>query len=344
MWMPGLLLLTCITAFAAFTQYIKKRTRGSGIVAGASLLAVSALAFDCAVLVGLLAPTCINAVNLAFPILLVALTSPLIDRFMHLMYEAELARNALEERVKEREKLLKKNFERLRQVERRQVETQERQRIMQDMHDGLGSQLLSSLMTVEAGNVTQPQMVQILRECIDDLRLAIDALAPEELDFMASMGNLRFRLEPRFKAAGISLSWDARQVPEEVSMHQDAILPILRIVQEAMANTLKHSRARNLKIAMSVINLKGEGDWLVVQIKDDGNGQFKANSVGHGLNNMRTRAHKLGAQLDILPHPNEGTLVQLRYPLPDKNAMEVDAEHPNGIDTKSAIEQTARFV
>ena len=85
---------------------------------------------------------------------------------------------------------------------------QERQRIMQDMHDGLGSQLLSSLMLVERGAMSNEQVAQILRESIDDMRLAIDALAAEDSDLLAALGNMRFRMEPRLKGAGMDLQWD----------------------------------------------------------------------------------------------------------------------------------------
>ena len=53
---------------------------------------------------------------------------------------------------------------------------QERQRIMQDMHDGLGSQLLTSLAAVERGALDPKGMAQVLRDAMDDMRLAIDTL------------------------------------------------------------------------------------------------------------------------------------------------------------------------
>ena len=108
--------------------------------------------------------------------------------------------------------------ERLRESERVKASAQERQRIMQDMHDGLGSQLLSSLMLVERGALSNEQVAQILRESIDDMRLAIDALAAEDSDLLSALGNMRFRMEPRLKAAGMEMQWDARGLPEEIDL------------------------------------------------------------------------------------------------------------------------------
>ena len=81
-----------------------------------------------------------------------------------------------------------------RDSERVKASAQERQRIMQDMHDGLGSQLLSSLMLVERGALSNEQVAQILRESIDDMRLAIDALAQGNTDLLAALDSRGWKL------------------------------------------------------------------------------------------------------------------------------------------------------
>ena len=160
--------------------------------------------------------------NIATPVLVIALGAALIDRFVRSLADVEKTNTELETRIHEREQLLKRNFDRLRESERVKASAQERQRIMQDMHDGLGSQLLSSLMLVERGAMTNEQVAQILRESIDDMRLAIDALAAEDSDLLAALGNMRFRMEPRLKVAGMELQWDARNLPEEVDIDPNA--------------------------------------------------------------------------------------------------------------------------
>jgi signal transduction histidine kinase len=213
--------------------------------------------------------------------------------------------------VREREQLLKRNFERLRESERVKVEAQERQRIMQDMHDGLGSQLMSSLMLVERGGVSNDQFAQILRESIDDMRLAIDALAADDADLAAALGNLRFRMEPRLRAAGMELTWDARRLPEELGLHPDVVLPILRIVQEALTNALKHSRARAVRVTLATEGT-GDAQSMDIRIADNGRGIGEERVGGRGLLNMRNRAQKIGATLKVETAVNVGTTVHLR--------------------------------
>jgi signal transduction histidine kinase len=227
------------------------------------------------------------------------------------MRESDDIRLDLELRVKEREQLLKRNYERIRASERLQAESQERQRIMQDMHDGLGSQLMSALMLVERGGVGQDQFAQILRESIDDMRLAIDAMSTDDADLAAALGNLRFRMEPRFRAAGISLSWDARRLPEELGLHSDIVLPILRIVQESLTNALKHSRAKTIKVVLAAES-SGEQRLLDIRVSDNGCGITEGKTPGRGLLNMRARAQKIGAQIRFETTASVGTTIHLR--------------------------------
>jgi signal transduction histidine kinase len=244
--------------------------------------------------------------------------------------------------VREREQLLKRNFERLRESERLQATAQERQRIMQDMHDGLGSQLLSSLMLVERGAVTQEQVVQILRECIDDMRLAIDALASEDAGLLSALGNLRFRMEPRLRAAGIELAWDARGLPEEIDINPDAVLPILRIVQEALTNALKHSRARAVHVVLAMDH-GGDSQWLNIRVTDNGRGITEERVGGRGLLNMRNRAGRIGAQLKLETVPGAGTMVQLVYRLEPQGMTTTTRMSQLSLNTEAIIERAKQI-
>jgi signal transduction histidine kinase len=278
-----------------------------------------------------------RALSWAGPLLLLAMGTPMVEHFIDVLREAEIARAELETRVREREQLLKRNFERLRESERIKAEGQERQRIMQDMHDGLGSQLMSSLMLFERGAITNEQVAQILRESIDDLRLAIDALAAEETDLGSALGNLRYRSEPRLRAAGIELAWDARNLPENIGLHPDAVLPILRIVQEALNNALKHSGAKVARVTFDTTRV-GDADYLDIRIADNGRGMSTDGVGGRGLLNMRNRALRIGAQLNIVSAPGSGTVVHLRCKL-DPSQITNTKEPRTALNTQAVIER-----
>jgi signal transduction histidine kinase len=336
-WLPGLLAIA--TAATGVTMYrsVNSLEAPRPVVMIAAMATIAASLIDLRLVVG--AGTLNGAYALAWagPVLLFAMGTPLVDRFIDVLREAESARAELETRVREREQLLKRNFERLRQSERIKAEGQERQRIMQDMHDGLGSQLMSSLMLVERGALSNEQVAQILRESIDDMRLAIDALAAEETDLGSALGNLRYRIEPRLKAAGIELAWDARNLPEEVGLHPDAVLPILRIVQEALNNALKHSGARVARVTFDT-SKTGDAQFLDIRVADNGRGMATEGVGGRGLLNMRNRAQRIGAQLNVVSAPGSGTVVHLRCKL-DPTQVTNTREPRTALNTQAVIER-----
>lgn len=194
-----------------------------------------------------------------------------------------------------------------------EVAAQERDRIMQDMHDGLGSQLVSSLVMARAGELDSQQTYELLRSCIDDLRLAIDTSHGTEDSLLLALGNLRFRMQPRLKAAGITLHWDTQALSNPLPLQPHDLLPVLRIVQESLANALKHASAKTITVEAS----RSETE-LILRIEDDGRGfdvdAAKARAAGKGLNSLDKRARMLGAQLQI--HSSErGSVVSLGVPL-----------------------------
>ena len=89
---------------------------------------------------------------------------------------------------------------------------------------------------------------------------------------------------------------------------------LLRIYQEAIANSIKHSRARVIEI-----ELKYEDDCLVLRVRDDGIGFNTENiiplGVGHyGLVGMRERAERIGGHMTLKSRPGEGTELLVELP------------------------------
>ena len=340
LWTPGLIAIAALAwAYATYNR-LRNREAPHGPLLAAVLVTLIAAAHDYAAVERLGCRTPVRSLHCTgpAPILLVALSLPMVDRFVDALRDAEVARAQLESRVKEREQLLKRNFERLRATERLQVQAQERQRIMQDMHDGLGTQLLSSLMLVERGALNQQQLAQVLRESIDDMRLAIDALALDDGGLLSALGNFRYRMEPRMRAAGVELQWDAKGLPEEIDVHPDMALPILRIVQEALTNALKHSGARAVRVSLTMEQV-GEEDWLVVRVTDNGRGISGEGVGGRGLMNMRNRAQRMGAQFKIETVPGTGTMVALRYRVTEHHGQPREQQTQLNLNTEAVIER-----
>ena len=272
-------------------------------------LSVAAFVHDSALQAGWLTYSDIYLSYIAVSLILAMMGLVLVARFTDALKWEEANRHELAERVKQREKELAANYESLREMEAQQVRTHERQRIMRDMHDGLGSQLLSSLVLVEAGELNPQQIAQALRECLDDMRLVIDTLSLEDGDLVTALATLRFRMEPRLKQAGIEISWKLPSDLEEIELRPEVALAILRIVQETLSNILKHAGATQIDFALQPTPL-----GLEVCLRDNGCGfDPERNFSGRGLANLSKRAAAIGAELSIASS-SSGTEVRLTGP------------------------------
>ncbi len=243
---------------------------------------------------------------------LTALASVLIGDFISSLSEQDNQQRAMTQRLAEQESVLVSLYESNQQNERDRATLEERQRIMQDIHDGLGSQLISSLAMSEKGALTVDQTNVLLRECIDDLRLAIDSMDTIEGNddqFGLAAGNLRFRMEPRLRVAGIALHWDTSGLPGDNVVPAAQTLPLLRIMQETISNALKHAGASQISVRINVVDQQ-----LTMEIQDNGRGfDIDIVRMGKGLSGIQKRARGMDAVLNI--NSNAGTLIRLILPI-----------------------------
>lgn len=237
----------------------------------------------------------------------------LLERHVASMRETEALNAELEARVTSKHRELEANYERLRALERRDVVAAERERILQDMHDGMGGQLVSTLAMVESGGWTAEQVGEALRDALDDLRLVIDSLDPGEQDLLTVLGMVRGRLEPRLARHGLRFRWRVVEVPPVRGFGPEMALQVMRIVQEAITNVVKHAGATGITIRTGEALADGARAGVFVEIEDDGCGVAARPAAGRGLAGMRRRAARLGGTIDIEP-TEAGTRVRLWLP------------------------------
>jgi signal transduction histidine kinase len=247
--------------------------------------------------------------QIAAPLWLTALASVLMSDFIGSLRARDDQQTKMAYELELQQLKMKSLHETNQLRERESATLQERQRIMSDIHDGLGSQLISSLSLSERGALSKEQTSRLLRECIDDLRLAIDTMSDGENQFEVASGNLRFRLEPRLRAAGIQLSWKVTSTGVCVEIPKSATLALLRILQECITNALRHSGATKISV-----NLCTSTHKFVMEVEDNGQGgSFSQSHIGRGISLMKKRA--LGINADLTIEGDMGTKVSLVLPL-----------------------------
>ena len=232
-------------------------------------------------------------------------------RIAKALAETQRMNAKLEERVLEKQRELERNFDLLDRLSRKAAVAEERQRLMTDMHDGIGAQLISALSLTESGEASPREIAALLRECIDDLRLTIDSLESNDNELLPALGNFRYRIDRRFRAVGIELDWSVEDLPELPYLSPRNLLHILRILQEAFANVLKHSQASRVRLQTGVAS----GNLQVfIRISDNGKGFAASKTQGRGLGNMARRATTIGGELRVAS-TGEGTTLELYLPI-----------------------------
>lgn len=242
----------------------------------------------------------------------------LIRRFVQSINKAEQLTETLEQRVFEKEQALITQYEHVNTLKNKQILSDERERIMRDMHDGIGGQLVSVITVLRDYN--EPVFTKI-REKVQlslmDLRLVIDSLDPLLSDLPTLLGMMRLRLVDQLESANIKLEWAVTELPEIKNMGPRQNLHIMRIVQEAITNSIKHSGTEKMRLSTGMIKSgasREEGGKIFIDIMDYGKGIDKtaadAEYQGRGLANMRYRAQQLAATLDIKSSA-EGTCIRL---------------------------------
>ncbi len=236
--------------------------------------------------------------HFAAPVTVAVFGAILLERFAGVLQKAESHNLELEQRVAEKHCELESNFQRMREMEHQQLLTSERERFMKEIHDGVGGHLVSMLMMVRSGKQDADIIVNAIEAALNDLRLMIDSLSPQENDIPSLLGALRTRLEPQLKNSGLQLSWQVEAIPVMPGFGPHKALQVLRIVQEAVTNVIRHADATHIYIKAYAV-LEKRTRQVYIEICDDGKGFADDVVHGKGLENMQYRANDIEAKLRV---------------------------------------------
>ena len=223
----------------------------------------------------------------------------------------------LAQQLAAREAELQIVFERERNNEKKRGMLEERTRLMRDMHDGLGSQLVSALQLAKNPASSRTAVTLELQDALDHLKLTVDAMQETDGDMASLLGALRYRLAPRLEAAGIALTWDVGHLPLIPDWTIQRSRDLQMILFEAFSNLIAHSGATRAHLAAICAGGEVAGKEVQVTLSDNGNGldlDDLHGQHGQGLANMRARAANMGATLHLHSSP-AGCQLQVVLPL-----------------------------
>jgi signal transduction histidine kinase len=208
---------------------------------------------------------------------------------------------------------------RIEALEQGQIIKAEHERLARELHDGAIQKVYTAGLLVEStARLAQPESelssrlgraIVVLNDAVADLRRNLTELQAEAQPSAEPLSGLLKSLaqDPHYNTlVNISLELD---LPEAGALSPIRSGHVLAICNEALANIVRHARARNVKMIARDL-----GERLQILIRDDGVGLSPQVRAGYGMRNMRDRARLLNGRLDFSGSPNKGTTMSFEVP------------------------------
>ena len=209
---------------------------------------------------------------------------------------------------------------RIEQLEQQQIVNAEQERLARDLHDGAIQKVYTAGLLVEsAARLATPESEMDKR-----LKRAVSALSDSILDLRRNLSELHAHTQAVQQPLPQLLQKVAENpnyntmvrisIKNELSLEKTISTVrsghVFSIVNEAMANTIRHARAQNVHI-----EARDLGEFLQIRIRDDGQGLSPDSKNGYGLRNMRDRARLLNGKVEF--ENEKGLVITLEIPWKD---------------------------
>jgi PAS domain S-box-containing protein len=198
----------------------------------------------------------------------------------------------------------------------------ERTRLAREIHDtllqgftGVALQLLAATSRVTGPPEIIPtlrDLVTLAQKTLEDARRAVWDMRSPSLEGGDFATTLRSSAEESLQGTGLTLEFGTEGLPRRLDPEVAAV--VLRVAQEAIANTVKHAQARQVRVGL----VYGTGD-VRLTVDDDGRGfavepDFHTYGGHWGLLGMRERTSQIQAKLSVRSTPGHGTEIVLLAP------------------------------
>lgn len=198
---------------------------------------------------------------------------------------------------------------------------QERQRITRDLHDDIGSRLVTSL-----HQATDPALQRTLRNTLQDLRIILSGLAGESMSLPELLARLESETRERLSAARIALEWQEPDTVPPALLSYALYKNLLSAQREVISNVLRHSsailvqvqvawQAPNLTLTTTDFRDAGSPVQPPPDSGDSGTDMAPPSGLGMGTANLQQRLASLGGTIHAEAHA-EGYQIRLCLPLP----------------------------
>lgn len=203
-----------------------------------------------------------------------------------------------------------------------EAQEEERQKISRELHDEVGQSLTAIKMNLEflkrQKNIIDPfleESIALVDKTINQIRDLSLELRPSMLDDIGLISALKWYINRQGERAGIDIKFVYNLSEDKVK--KELSVNIFRIIQEALTNIVRHSKAKN-----AYVEIKEGESYLDITIGDDGIG-FNLEEIERnlyrkkslGILGMKERVFLMNGEITIESKPNLGTIIKIRFPL-----------------------------
>jgi signal transduction histidine kinase len=200
------------------------------------------------------------------------------------------------------------------------AQEEERRAISRELHDEVGQSLGALLVDLGRLSTNMPADSSEIRERIDHMKSLTERtvgtvrdiallLRPSMLDDLGLVAALEWQGREVSRRSQMEVAVESANVSDDLP--DEYKICVYRLVQEALNNAVRHSRARNAKVRVA-----GTASGIEIEISDDGRGFDPQRSRGLGILGMEERVKRLGGSLTVKSAPGQGAMVKAELPLP----------------------------
>jgi signal transduction histidine kinase len=246
---------------------------------------------------------------------IVAMVWVLLDRYLGQYRREQAIRHQLAQELQATTSELKAQFDLQRAMIATAAHEKERERLVHDLHDGIGLQLNTLLAMAEQSPDPSHHMLHEVRTTIDQMRMLVDNSQSFEGTFLELMGHIRHRIESRLQRAGVRLVWQVAIADTPHQVLPEKAIAVQHLMFELTTNVIKHAQATTMTVQLTT---SGGASLVRLTVQDNGIGlpDSQAVAMGAGSRSIRRRVADLQGQMRRESTAGGGTVYVVELPLP----------------------------
>lgn len=197
---------------------------------------------------------------------------------------------------------------RILQRERDRIRTDTTKRMLRDLHDGMGRHFITLIRQAERADTPREHLRTDLRKAFVDMRLLVSSTDPRFRDLATGLATIREQFTPLLHDHGITFDWRVCLGSQCMRRCPNEALNVLRIVQEALTNSVKHASPSTITLHA----MESDDGSAIIGIHDDGKGGKCDDKATGGLAHMMERAREHAIDLHIDP---DARSIRIELPL-----------------------------